>query len=216
MKTLLRTVTQLALAIAIVSIGVALVAAEEKAATKNVVVSKDSIVIPATELSKADGQAMNRILRQFDKSLYKIETYQNGELKKTRGELSDVVTDKQLASEIAENVKKKGFTQYAVQVAGQTEGASPAGTPGGGTAKNAQSPNTPPPPPPPPSRPSGSPGGGTTTNTQSPSTPTAPPPPPRAAGSPGGGSSKNPQQAQKDPEELMKRLKPILEKYSKK
>ena len=223
MKTLSRRLTQFAFAIAIGSIGAGLVCAEEKAPAKNVVVGKDTIIIPGTAMSKADAQAMNKILKQFDKSLYKIETYENGELKKTRGTLADVVTDKELASEIAANVKKTGFTQYAVQVAGQGEGVMPAGSPGGGTATHAQVNPTTPPPPPPLAQAAGSPGGGTATHAQV--NPTTPPPPPLAAASPGGGTGQNPQQAppptrgaraQKESEELMQRLKPILEKYSKK
>jgi hypothetical protein len=216
MKTLSRRLTQFGLAVAIGSIGAGLVCAEEKAPAKNVVISKDRIIIPGTEMSKADGQAMNKILKQFDKSLYKIEIYMNGELKKTKGTLTDVITDKELASEIAENVKKKGFTQYTVQVAGSEAGITPAGkpngyptvatppraeaagSPGGGSASNASLAN--PPPPPPRAKAAGSPGGGTASNAQQ----TPNPPPPRGA------------RAQKESEELIQRLKPILEKYSKK
>ena len=73
-------------------------------------------MIPGTEISKADQEAMNRILNKYDKALYRIDTYENGKLKKTQGKLTDVVTGKQLASEIAANVKKAGFTQSAVQI----------------------------------------------------------------------------------------------------
>src|SRR3981081_352352 len=182
MKTLSRRLTQFGLAVAIGSIGAGLVCAEEKAPAKNVVISKDRIIIPGTEMSKADGQAMNKILKQFDKSLYKIEIYMNGELKKTKGTLTDVITDKELASEIAENVKKKGFTQYTVQVAGSEAGITPAGKPNG-------YPTVAPPPPPP----SGPPGG-TASNASlanPPPPPAAPPPRAEAAGSPGGGSASN-------------------------
>jgi hypothetical protein len=84
--------------------------------THNVIIRKDSIVIPGTEISKADHDAMNRILRRYDKTLYRIQTYENGQLKKTQGTLSDVFIDKTLASEIAMNVKKKGFAQDAMQI----------------------------------------------------------------------------------------------------
>jgi hypothetical protein len=206
MKTLSRRLTQFGLAVVIGLIGAGLACAEEKVPTKNVVISKDRIIIPGTEMSKADGQAMNKILKQFDKSLYKIETYENGELKKTRGELTDVVTDKELASQIAANVKKKGFTQYAVQVAGQVEGG-PSPSPGGGSGANPAVANPPPAPPPPKAGqeggPSPSPGGGSGAN---PAHPNPPPPPPSLRGARG----------QKESEELIQRLKPILEKYSKK
>jgi hypothetical protein len=82
----------------------------------NVVINRGGIVIPGTQITKADQEAMNRILNKYDKSLYRIDTYENGKLKKTEGKLTDVVTDKQLASEIAVNVKRAGFTESAVQI----------------------------------------------------------------------------------------------------
>jgi hypothetical protein len=95
------------------------VSATEKTPTQashNVIINREGIVIPGTEISKADQEAMNRILNKYDKALYRIDTYENGKLKKTQGKLTDVVTGKQLASEIAANVKKAGFTQSAVQI----------------------------------------------------------------------------------------------------
>lgn len=198
-------------------IGTIVVSAEEKPAANKVVIGKDSILIPATEMSKADRRAMNKILKEFDKSLYKIETYENGRLESTRGELADVVMDKQLASEIAANATKKGFTQFAIQVTGQVGSAPrPEGTPGGGVASHAQ--NPPPPPPPPYAMPS--PGRGSGSHAQNSALMASSP-----SASPGGGSGHPMNQpppptrgknAQMDSEELVKRLKPILEKYSKK
>ena len=111
--------------------------AEEKtpaAASQNVVIKADGIVIPGTQISKADHDAMNRILNKYDKALYRIDTYENGKLKKTQGKLTDVVTDKRLASQIAANVKKAGFTQYAVQIrAGSTTNVQTSPTPGATT-----------------------------------------------------------------------------------
>jgi len=108
----------------------------------NVIIKEDSVVLPGTELSKADYQAMNKILKQYDKSLYLIKTYENARLTKTRGKLTDVVTDKELASEMATNVKKKGFTYVAVQVAGGSttnpQQVTPSASPVGGTGTNPQ------------------------------------------------------------------------------
>jgi hypothetical protein len=111
--------------------------AEEKtpaAASQNIVVKPDGIVIPGTQISKADQDAMNRILNRYDKALYRIDTYENGKLKKTQGKLTDVVTDKKLASQIAANVKRTGFTHYAVQIrAGAGTHVQISPTPGAGT-----------------------------------------------------------------------------------
>ncbi|PZR76483.1 MAG: hypothetical protein DLM73_02450 [Chthoniobacterales bacterium] len=121
------------------------VSAKEKTpavASANVVINKTGIVIPGTTLSKADQDAMNKILNQYDKTLYRIDTYENGKRKKTQGTLTDVVTDKRLASEMATTVKKEGFTQYAVQirpgVATNPTGTSPV--PGASTNPTGTSP----------------------------------------------------------------------------
>src|SRR5436190_21623398 len=67
--------------------------------THNVVIRKHSILLPGTEISKADHDAMNRILRRYDKAPYRIQTYENGQLKKTPGRLRDVFIHKKLVSE---------------------------------------------------------------------------------------------------------------------
>lgn len=96
-------------------------------ASSNIVIDKTGIVLPGTTLSKADQDAMNKILNQYDKTLYRIDTYENGKRTKTQGKLTDVVTDKRLASEMAAAVKREGFTQYAVQIRAGS-GTNPAST----------------------------------------------------------------------------------------
>jgi hypothetical protein len=82
-------------------------------AGNNVVFDKGGIVIPGTNVSKEDRDAMNRILSRYDKSLYRISTYENGKLLRTQGTMRDVITDKKLASQMAANIKKPGFTSLA-------------------------------------------------------------------------------------------------------
>ncbi len=169
-------------------------------ASHNVVINRGGIVIPGTEISKADHEAMNRILNKYDKSLYRIDTYENGKLKKTQGKLTDVATDKRLASEIAANVKRAGFTQYAVQIrAGETthpqSSANTSPSPGETTHPQSSA-NT-------------SPSPGETTHPQS-----------SANTSPSPGETTHPQSssnpAKQKWDELTERLKPILKKYQKK
>jgi hypothetical protein len=81
--------------------------------THNVYVDKGGIVLPGTEVSKEDQAALSRILDRYDKSLYRISTYENGKLTKTQGTMSDVITDKKLASQMAANIKKPGFSSLA-------------------------------------------------------------------------------------------------------
>jgi hypothetical protein len=74
------------------------------------------IVIPGTEISNEDGEAMNAILKKYDKEIYKLRTYENARLTKTKGSLQDLVLDRELLSAMAVNVKKAGFTHFAVQL----------------------------------------------------------------------------------------------------
>ena len=97
---------------------------------RNVVIDERGIVIPGTDISAADYAAMNKILNKYDKKLYRLDTYEDGKRKKKQGTLTDVVTDRQLASQIATNVKRDGFTHYVVQVRGSgTNPASAANAP---------------------------------------------------------------------------------------
>jgi hypothetical protein len=81
--------------------------------THNAYVDKGGIVLPGTEVSKEDQASLSRILDRYDKSLYRISTYENGKLAKTQGTMSDVITDKKLASQMAANIKKPGFSSLA-------------------------------------------------------------------------------------------------------
>jgi hypothetical protein len=83
----------------------------------NVVMTKKEIVLPGTTVSKADGEAMNKILNHYDKTLFRIDTYENGKRTKTLGTLTDLITNKRLASDLTAAVKN-GFSQYAIRVLG--------------------------------------------------------------------------------------------------
>ena len=106
----------------------AVAAIEKSVSSRNVVFPKSGgVVLTGTELSKADEAAMNKILNRYDKALYRIDTYENGARKKSVGKLTNIVTDKKLASEIAANTKKPGFTHFAVQICSTTNPVSTTG-----------------------------------------------------------------------------------------
>jgi hypothetical protein len=122
MKT--RTIWFLLLAAALVTafwFSGSLSATEKKviARDKNVVMVKKEngkeFILPGTTMSTADAEAMNRILNQYDKTLFRIDTYEKGKRKKARGTLTDVITDKRLASELTAAVNE-GFSQYAIRI----------------------------------------------------------------------------------------------------
>ena len=79
-------------------------------------IKEDVILIhPGSKISKSDTTALNEVLRKYDKSLYKIETYRNGKSKKKLGELSDMLIDQAVASEVA-SAKESGDSERAIQV----------------------------------------------------------------------------------------------------
>ena len=114
--------------------------AVEKKADGTVAFDNGGIVLTGTDVSKTDEAAMNKILSTSDGALYRVYTYEKGRRTKTRGTLTDVVTNKQLASEIVANTKKAGFTHYVVQVCATTNPTS--GASGANPAKAEPSPNT--------------------------------------------------------------------------
>ncbi len=59
------------------------------------------IIHPGTNISKPDEKALNDVLKHYDKSVYRIETYQKGKRKKTKGQLIDMYIDKATAAEVS-------------------------------------------------------------------------------------------------------------------
>ena len=175
---------------------------------------KSGIILRGTAISKDDQKAMNEILGHYDKSLYRIDTYEKGQLKKTQGSLSDVIIGRKLTSEVAENAKEKGFTQYAIRIGVPTGGVPHVPTPVPGMAVGVA--HAPTPTPGMARVPQGGVGhvtptpgmAGMTTGVGHGPTPT-----PVASGAKHVTYAK--EQITTDSEELVKRLKPIFEKYSK-
>ena len=176
---------------------------EERKPSKTVTIEDDVIYLhPGTRLTKPDQKELNRILARYDKSLYKIETYKKGEVKRTQGELSDMLINKRLAAE-ATDAKSRGYSNRTLQIIAATTSqrllgttTNPQQTPGATT-----NPQTTPGATTNPQNPQGSPGA--TTNPQT--TPSAATNPQRQS---------PPRVGEKAARELIERLKPILEKYS--
>ena len=99
MKTLFRTDKHILIFLGIVGSAVLLAFPQQSAmaagkgkskSNKKVEITKDTIVIhPAVKLSPADSKAMDDILKKHSKTLYKVDTVQNGKVTQTQGVLSD-------------------------------------------------------------------------------------------------------------------------------
>src|SRR5207253_6858628 len=72
-------------------------------------------ITPTMNFAKQDFNDLNRVLKKFDKSLYKIETYKKGKVVKTEGTLTEDHMRQGYAAEVANAAQKMGFTGYAVQ-----------------------------------------------------------------------------------------------------
>jgi hypothetical protein len=55
-------------------------------------------IYPGTKISSADQKALDAVLKQFSKSLYKISTYDRGKLVKTQGSLEEAQIDQTLVA----------------------------------------------------------------------------------------------------------------------
>ena len=143
-----------------------------------VTIEKDRILIPGTNISESDQRAMNAILAQYDKSLYKLKGYVNGKAGKQQGTLNDAAIDKATAARAAVHAKDLRFTGSTLQI-GFTANQDISKKPG--NTSNQDISNKP----------------GTTTNQDVVN-----------------GPSPTPHDASKA-RELVKRLTPILRKYSK-
>jgi len=208
---------------ALLSLAVASVAQEKSG---KVEIKEDVIIIhPGSKISKSDTAALNEVLRKYDKSLYKIETYRSGKSKKKLGELSDMLIDQTVASELA-SAKESGGSDRSIQVISPNGPQGPSSpmptgpqmqspTPAGpqmqspmptGPQMQSPMPTGPQMQSPMPTGPQMSPGSPVPTGPQrSPSSPTNPQQSPIPA---------KPADA-KAYKQLIERLKPILEKYSK-
>jgi hypothetical protein len=82
-----------------------------------VTISKDGILIPGTNLSEKDQRALTGILARYDKSFYTIKGYVNGKPNKPLGTLPADEVDPATAARAAVHAKDKHFTGWTLQVA---------------------------------------------------------------------------------------------------
>jgi hypothetical protein len=73
-------------------------------------------IYPGTKISSADQKALDAVLKNFNKSLYKITTYDRGKLVKTQGSLEDARIDQTLVAD-AINASQKGVSVSTLQIA---------------------------------------------------------------------------------------------------
>ena len=72
-------------------------------------------IYPGTKISADDQKALDAVLKQFSKSLYKIRTYDRGKLVKTQGSLEDTRIDQTLVAD-AIIASQKGVSVSTLQI----------------------------------------------------------------------------------------------------
>lgn len=149
-----------------------------------VTIEQDRILIPGTNISETDQRALNAILAQYDKSIYKLKGYVNGKAGRQQGTLSDKAIDKATAARAKMHAKDAHFSGWTLQI-GHTSNQDIAGR----TANQDMSGNT-----------SNQDIAGRTSNQDSTTK---------------AGNTSNQNKVNAKARELVKRLTPILRKYSK-
>jgi len=78
-------------------------------------IDEHSILIPGTTISGEDQDAITKIFRKYDSSLYRIAVYENGNLKKHIGKMNEMQMGA-IASEYTNNAKASGLTSWSMQI----------------------------------------------------------------------------------------------------
>ena len=81
-----------------------------------VTIERDRILVPGSNFSDKDKREMNAILAQYDKALYKLKDYDKGKAAKPRGTLKDSAIDKATAARAAVHAKDKRFVGSTLQI----------------------------------------------------------------------------------------------------
>jgi len=70
---------------------------------------------PGAKISSDDQKALDAVLKNFNKSLYKIRTYDHGKLVRTQGSLEDARIDQKLVAK-ANKASQEGISDVALQI----------------------------------------------------------------------------------------------------
>ncbi len=90
-------------------------------------IDEHSVLIPGTAISGEDREAVTKIFRKYDGSLYRIAVYKNGSVEKQLGKMSEMEIGP-IAAEYSSNAKASGLTNWTMKIGNPTHVAS-AGNP---------------------------------------------------------------------------------------
>jgi hypothetical protein len=104
---------------------------------KKVVIEDGRIFIPGTSVSQADQDSVMAILGQYKRSLYKIQTYKDGNPSgKPHGALADKIIGEATVAQVASDAKQNALSGWGIQIGSAssshpTTQPSPTPQPGG-------------------------------------------------------------------------------------
>jgi hypothetical protein len=82
-------------------------------------IGEHSILIPGTAISTADQEALNKIFRKYDGSVYRVAVYENGSLKKQIGKMKEMrLAD--VTKDYARNATAIGLSSWIFQLGART------------------------------------------------------------------------------------------------
>ena len=86
---------------------------------RSVQIDEHSVLIPGTAISGEDQEALNKIFRKYDSSLYRIGVYENGSLKKQIGKMDEMQMG-EIAQEYSRNATVRGLTNWINKIGNPT------------------------------------------------------------------------------------------------
>ena len=88
---------------------------------KKVVIEDGRIFIPGTSVSQADQDSVMAILGQYKRSLYKIQTYKDGNPSgKPHGALADKIIGEATVAQVASDAKQNALSGWGIQIGSAT------------------------------------------------------------------------------------------------
>jgi hypothetical protein len=82
-------------------------------------IDEHSVLIPGTAISGEDREAVTKIFRKYDGSLYRIAVYKNGNVEKQLGKMSEMEIGP-IAAEYSSNAKASGLTNWTMKIGNPT------------------------------------------------------------------------------------------------
>ena len=84
---------------------------------KKVVIEDGGIFIPGNAITKDDQDSVSAILRQYKKSLYKVQTFQDGNPSgKPHGALADKIIGEATVAQVASDAKQNALSGWGIQI----------------------------------------------------------------------------------------------------